>query len=139
MDRRDSPPTTRVCERSGCRPKHSGHPLAEYPQSLVQLYVLVDALDLARRRAATTASGIAANASQPAANCVLLNDIERRPQIVGAVISTARTKELLRHDGRIGMPVGIAEAQHVRSLSQCALGVLRQLDLSWKPPGRRSS
>lgn len=52
-----------------------------------------------------------------------MTDVHNRAKIIGAIVGAARREQLLRLDGRRDPAVGVAEAQHVRGLSQRGLRV----------------
>jgi len=76
------------------------HLLGQHPESAIQLHILVDALD--RPGLGPVAFGIAA--LQAAPNQVLLEYIERCPQVARAVFAAVRTQHLVFGDrGRLAL------------------------------------
>ena len=72
------------------------HAFAQHPQRAVELYVLVDPGYFAGSHGAARGRP----ATQPAPDQVFLNPIERRPQVISAILGPARAQQLVGRNRR---------------------------------------
>jgi hypothetical protein len=68
---------------------------SKYPEAAIQSYRLVNAVNLARRRALRAAVGVELAAGQTATDYIFLDDVESRPEVGGGVCAATRADQLI--------------------------------------------
>ncbi|SDA97540.1 hypothetical protein SAMN03159448_05918 [Sinorhizobium sp. NFACC03] len=96
----------------------TGHPFPYKPKSLVELDILIDAINRAGRRSARSAGFIATHTAQTTFDAVFLNDIPHRPKVVSAVLLATGHKQLFWLDRSRHGAVSVTKAQQMRRLRQ---------------------